>query len=105
MSTTSDRRFAARVFAVVAGTLLGIGLALGLYGLQLPARGPVESFVALVYMVVGAVVTLGGSVLALTSVAMRRAHRIGHLFGWVLVPTLVAFGACWAWLLHAPPHL
>lgn len=100
-NTTSDRRFAARVFAVLGGALLGLGIALVCYGLSL--RSPVGFMLALVYMIVGGIVSLGGTVLAVTSVAMRRAHRVGHLFGWVLVPALVVFAACWAWLLLAPP--
>lgn len=73
------------MFAVLAGALLGTGLAVALHGHRVPA-GRIE---AVIHMIVGGTVALGGGLLGITSVAMRRAHHVGHLFGWV-------------WLLRAP---
>ncbi|MEO6952308.1 MAG: hypothetical protein ABI321_10880 [Polyangia bacterium] len=102
-NTTSDRPYAARNFAVLAGTLLGSGIALAIHGTRVPHGAAARSAFALIYMIVGAVLSLGGGVLAIASVTMSRAEPIERLGGWAIMSALLGFGTCWVCLLLAPP--
>ena len=92
--TTSERRFAARVFAVMGGALLGLGIACVLAALAFARRPIPDPGVGLWILFVflsGVIALLVGGVLAFTSVVVRGPHRIGHLVGWVLVPAALTF--------------